>query len=160
MVHFNVFRALVTNSQFMALSHIFSACSTKADVPFSPPSSGIPESLLPTSLQLEMPHEPSVDCIPLPRLRDNAILSDEILFASADFCQDMLGGLYRNQEKGHNEPCGLVVWGDPWNIDDWECTPGFVRKWGWLLDGCEELVYATNRWRATRGEDPLDIEES
>jgi hypothetical protein len=34
-------------------------------------------------------------------------------------------------------------------------TPGFVRKWGWVLEGFQDLMLASNQWRAARGEVPL-----
>jgi hypothetical protein len=40
----------------------------------------------------------------------------------------------------------------------WEVTEGFLRKWGFLLEGCDELIESTNRWRALRGEERLIIE--
>ena len=38
----------------------------------------------------------------------------------------------------------------------WEATPGFVRKWAWVLENCHQLIDSTNRWRAKRDEKPLD----
>lgn len=51
----------------------------------------------------------------------------------------------------------LIVWDDPWDISSWEVTPGYLKKWGWLLEGCEELILSTNRWRASRYEEPLEF---
>ncbi|CZR67244.1 uncharacterized protein PAC_17143 [Phialocephala subalpina] len=51
---------------------------------------------------------------------------------------------------------GFVVWGEPWDVNSWEVTPGFLNKWGWTLEGCEELIHSSNRWRAKRDEEPLD----
>ena len=34
-------------------------------------------------------------------------------------------------------------------------SEGFLRKWGWLLNGLPELLEATNRWRVERGEEPF-----
>jgi hypothetical protein len=33
-----------------------------------------------------------------------------------------------------------------------------VRKWGFLLRGCGEIIEVTNRWRAVRDEEPLVVE--
>jgi hypothetical protein len=33
-----------------------------------------------------------------------------------------------------------------------------LKKWGWLLEGCEGVMEATNWWRASRGEEPLVVE--
>lgn len=50
---------------------------------------------------------------------------------------------------------GLIVWGESWDFESWEVTPGFVRKWPWLLRDCEDLIACSNRWRAKRCERPL-----
>lgn len=49
----------------------------------------------------------------------------------------------------------LISWGDPWIIQNWEVTPGFVKRWGWALEGCNDLIQASNRWRALRNEKPI-----
>lgn len=68
----------------------------------------------------------------------------------------MMGGLF----EGYNdwEIRGCMVWGDPWRQDEWESSQGFVTKWGWLLKGCDDVVRSSNKWRASRGEEPLVIE--
>lgn len=55
-----------------------------------------------------------------------------------------------------NRRC-LIVWGDPWDVFNWEVTPGFIKKWGWTLEGCEDLIQASNFWRASRDEEPLSF---
>lgn len=156
LIHFNVWRALLTNSGSMNLSHVFSTCpSTKSYFTPSLFPSEIPPSLHPTSLQLSVPHEPSIDFFPLPRLRDNLILMGDNLFKMSSFCRDMLGTLFQNHGIDNCDRKGLIVWGDPWDVNSWECTPGFLMEWGWLLDGCDELLYSTNRWRISRGEEPI-----
>jgi len=50
---------------------------------------------------------------------------------------------------------GLIVWDGSWDMASWGLTPDFVRKWGWLLEGCDELIASSNRWRARRDEEPL-----
>jgi hypothetical protein len=47
----------------------------------------------------------------------------------------------------------LITWGDPWKIESWEVTPGFLKSWGWALEGCDDLIQASNRWRALRNEE-------
>lgn len=56
-----------------------------------------------------------------------------------------------------NTEAGLIVWGEPYEIDSWEATPGFLKKWAWAVRDCHELLASTNRWRASRGEKPLNI---
>ncbi|KAL6853172.1 hypothetical protein J3F83DRAFT_756443 [Trichoderma novae-zelandiae] len=53
---------------------------------------------------------------------------------------------------------GILSWSDPWEITGWEFTERFVTKWGFLLQGCPDVVAAANNWRAMRGEDPLVVE--
>jgi hypothetical protein len=53
---------------------------------------------------------------------------------------------------------GVMVWADPWDISGWEMTETFVKKWGFMLKGCEEFVEATNFWRRRRGEDELLVD--
>lgn len=50
---------------------------------------------------------------------------------------------------------GFIVWGDPCQKENWEATPGFLRKWAWAIDGCEQLIEASNHWRLHRGEAAL-----
>lgn len=55
---------------------------------------------------------------------------------------------------------GLIVWGEPHEMQSWEATPGFLAKWAWAVEGCEELVEISNRWRVRRGEDPMQVSVS
>lgn len=113
-----------------------------------------PPSLVPTPLQRTVVHEPWVDLFPLPAFRDNLIKARGT-FNSCELCDDVLGTVFEDELSKHDERNSTVVWGDPWDINSWEVMEGFVKKWGWLLVGCEELLVVTNRWRATRGEEAL-----
>ena len=62
-------------------------------------------------------------------------------------CLDVLGLFHGYEGRECN---GAMVWGDPWDLGNWEVSEGFVGKWGWLLKGCQELVEATNYWRGRR----------
>lgn len=53
---------------------------------------------------------------------------------------------------------GLILWGEPHRAESWEATPGFLRKWMWTIEGCDELIESTNRWRRVRGEEPIRIQ--
>ncbi|KAM5358527.1 hypothetical protein ACJZ2D_015216 [Fusarium nematophilum] len=55
---------------------------------------------------------------------------------------------------------GLIVWGEPYDMQSWEATPGFLAKWAWAVEGCDELVKCSNRWRMMRGEEPMRLSES
>ncbi|KAI7774405.1 hypothetical protein LA080_008799 [Diaporthe eres] len=146
------------------------------------PSGDIPDSLRPTPLQRSTPHEVWIDILPSARMRDNAIVAvAEGRLRNEDLCADILRGIC-GDGKGCGEgqgqgrtvqsvaglgDCGdddddgdearLIVWKDPWDPSGWEVTEGFLRKWGFLLrgDGEDDVVRATNRWRALRGENPI-----
>ncbi|PTB67902.1 hypothetical protein BBK36DRAFT_1167201 [Trichoderma citrinoviride] len=74
-------------------------------------------------------------------------------------------GLTPEQEytlRTYTPPCaaetGILSWSDPWEITGWEFTEKFITKWGFLLQGCPDVVAAANNWRVLRGEDPLVVE--
>ncbi|KAE8339361.1 hypothetical protein BDV24DRAFT_165324 [Aspergillus arachidicola] len=50
---------------------------------------------------------------------------------------------------------GFIVWGEPHEMKSWEATPGFLAKWAWVAEGCDELVEISNHWRMKRGEEPI-----
>ncbi|KAF5702961.1 hypothetical protein FGLOB1_9298 [Fusarium globosum] len=52
---------------------------------------------------------------------------------------------------------GLIIWGEPHDMQSWEATPGFLTKWSWAVEGCEELVEISNRWRVRRGAAPMRL---
>jgi hypothetical protein len=52
----------------------------------------------------------------------------------------------------------MVLWGEPWCTTGWEISEGFARKWAFLLDGCNNLIESTNKWREARGDERLVIE--
>lgn len=111
---------------------------------------GRPESLHPTELQISVPHHPWIDLFPIPKLRDNLLyaIATQETFDEDELCFDMV-------EISHGEPTekpALIVWGDPWDPRGWEASLPFLRKWGYLLQGCTEMMEATNYWRERRGE--------
>jgi len=142
----------------------------------------LPQPLIPTSLQMVQPHSSWLNMFPFPRFRDNLITWEDT-FDPLDLCCDLFGDFInytpplprdKNQEhvvsvvsenNGREETYdpiarrkGLIVWGEPWDVDGWEITPGFMKKWAWLLEGCEYLIHASNRWRTQRGEEPLQVD--
>jgi hypothetical protein len=112
------------------------------------PATPVPPTLRPTVVQATIPHDPWIDLVPFPAMRDSLILhrSD---FDEDDFCCDMLGGLFEGFDD--IELRGIMVWGDPWLEESYEVTEGFARKWRWLLEGCEQLMRSTENWRRKRG---------
>jgi hypothetical protein len=157
LVQFNVFRAMITNMTILSLTH---RASRQCDVlfpappPLFPTPAGVPRALAPTALQTSTPHQMYIDLLPDPRMRDNALRRGELLDGDG-LCADMVGGLYHG--RNNVDTIGLLVWSEPWRVDGWEISEGFVRKWGFLIEGCWELMEATNRWRGQRGEEPLEF---
>lgn len=107
----------------------------------------LPLSLRPTRVQKTTPHHPWLDFFPLPKMRDNMIeAGDE--WNDEQLCLDIMG--FWNTGSAENP--GLLVWGEPWDVNNWEVTEAFLKKWSWIVRGCPELMTATNSWRAKRGE--------
>jgi hypothetical protein len=80
-------------------------------------------------------------------------------FQHPDICdEDEMCREVVEYEDANSKPL-LIAWGDASNARNWEVTPAFLTKWGWLLSGCEEFLEATNYWRAKRSELPLSHEE-
>lgn len=159
LVQYNVYRGLLTNMTILALPTIFSCDEAVPRLAASvlPFPADIPPSLIPTELQRTVLHEPWVDLFPLPALRDNIIRASGT-YDKCELCDDALGTMFDEELSNHDERNSIVVWGEPWDVNSWEIMEGFARKWGWLLVGCGELIAATNRWRAIRGERPLCID--
>lgn len=115
------------------------------------PGHAIPDSLRPTELQRTKPHHPWLDIFPFPQIRDNLITAQED-FDDDELCYDLMA--FWDSE---NSDPAVLIWGCPWDPRNWEVTEAFVRKWGWVLDGCSEIQESTNRWRRLRGEKALLI---
>jgi hypothetical protein len=135
----------------------------------------IPLCLAPTSLQLHVPHATWIDLFPFPRMRDNLIVRHEQFDHRelvADVIGDSLPRVVFEANQSHSEfqssfkmikspkhrgtfgdRKGLILWGEPFEPSSWEAAPGFLEKWGWAVVGCPELLQATNKWRALRGEE-------
>lgn len=114
----------------------------------------LPENLLPTHLQLSFEHHPWTDLLPSPRLRDNIL--EGVMTETLDedeLCCDLFSVVSSRQL----DEAFLIVWGDAADVYCWEVSVGFLKKWGWLLRGCPELIESTNRWRQQRGESKVEF---
>jgi hypothetical protein len=107
-------------------------------------------------LQLNVLHHPWIDLFPIARLRDN------ILWASV--CHDVVDedelwyDLVEMKSTNDGKPSpSLIAWGQPWDPRGWEVSVPFLQKWGYLLQGCPEILDSTNFWRESRGERRLKI---
>lgn len=182
-IELNVYRASLTNVYILGAYSLLCnpPCGyavNNAEPPLFPwagyqPSGNIPDSLRPTPLQQSTPHEVWIDLLPSPRMRDNAIVAvADGRLRNEDLCADILRGICGEGKRrdgtgrsaaGPSEggddggEARLIVWNTPWDPSGWEVTEGFLRKWGFLLrgDGEDDMLRATNRWRALRGEDPI-----
>ncbi|OGE49149.1 hypothetical protein PENARI_c023G03904 [Penicillium arizonense] len=150
----NVFRAFAQNLQLIgwspywmdydAVSPFNQALPQRESTPDD--HSHIPLTLRPTRIQKSVPHHPWLDFFPLPKMRDNLIeAGDE--WDDEQLCHDIMGFWGESTMDS-----GLLVWGEPWDIRNWEVTEPFLKKWQWIVRGCPELMNATNTWRARRGE--------
>lgn len=158
LVQYNVVRAMLFNMSILSMMDYFPlGCGRSLQIPrFSAIAPDmIPSDLQPTPLQNSRPHLFWINAIPFPKLRNNLILmswkydSDELIY-------DLAQGLYEGFDDAERR--GYLVWGDPWRADGWEVSEGFVRKWGFLLAGCADVIESTNHWRDVRGEERLILE--
>ncbi|KAF3397080.1 hypothetical protein DPV78_007897 [Talaromyces pinophilus] len=157
LLEFNVYRASITNLLIMGHVHlIHETCGFRGPVTIFPnpyQGVGIPPTLQRTALQQSTPYPDWVDLLPSPQMRDNAIKTQH-LFTNKELAADILTGMVGQEDRKHP---GLLVWSDPWDPSGWELTEGFVKKWGFLVQGCQDLVRSTNYWRKIRGETPLAL---
>jgi hypothetical protein len=114
-----------------------------------------PESLRPTDIQRAIVHHPWIDLFPFPKFRENVILGiDAGLVDDDELCWDMLGSYCPDID----EDVAVLVWGNGESNMGWELSVGFLKKWAWLLRGCEEMLQSTNYWREKRGEKRIIFE--
>lgn len=164
-VQINLFNALAGNSLMLGLSTAWLYCHSIS--PFgrygpSPKNGTIstlpasyPASLRPTTLQTSITHHPWIDLLPWPQLRDTyLLLIEQELIDEDDLCYDIVEF---DASENPSEKAALIVWGEPWDPWGWEASIPFLRKWGWTLKGCPEILRATNYWREKRGEKKLDL---
>ncbi|KAI9257598.1 hypothetical protein BY458DRAFT_460826 [Sporodiniella umbellata] len=91
--------------------------------------------LQPTILQLAIPHDPRIDLIPTPHMRDRMILFRDIM--DYDRCFDMLlnGAVYHG--------------GDPTMSASWELPAAFFSEFWYLAINYD--LNKTNTWRRLKG---------
>lgn len=152
LITLNVNIAIAKNATLIGFDRTL-MCLNEAISPFNqsgpwPSSPNTPKCLEPTPVQRSVAHHPWLDIFPFPKFRDNMILAqDANILDDDELCEDVAEANLENIERP-----GLIVWGDASLPHSWEVSPKFLRKWGWLLQGCPEMLEATNRWRQSRGE--------
>lgn len=104
LIHHNVLRAFSYNKDILRLSatgvqvsdgipqHRQAKHICQGRLTTLPFTRHIPDSLVPTRLQADIPHSPWIDMIPFPRLRDNLILW-ETEFDHGEFLRDLVGSV-------------------------------------------------------------------
>lgn len=160
------------------------------DTTVYPLNPNIPLSLVPTRLQQIRLHSLWINFFPFPYFRDNLIRREgsfdhwELL---QDLIGELMSITPARKRQGTpltitvSDPKptwtppltagydddeitagrkGLIVWGEPYDIQSWEATPGFLAKWSWAVEGCDDLVESSNRWRLMRGEEPMRLSAS
>jgi hypothetical protein len=150
----NVFRAFAQNLRLIGWSEYWMADDAISRFNTALPQdsrtpdelSCIPINLQPTRIQKTRPHHPWLDFFPSPKMRDNLIEAGDD-WNDEQLCHDIMGFWGESGIDG-----GLLVWGEPWDVRNWEMTESFLKKWQWVVRGCPELMNATNSWRARRGE--------
>lgn len=142
--------AAITNAQHLGID---ATALQQATPILTPRGRAVPATLQPVQLQHQIPHDAMIDIIPHPRLRHNvlgAIASQQLNAAEFSSCLRASGALESMQ--GHWQRGGLVVWSLPELASSWELSETFVRRFPYLLQGCEDLLASTNSWRSRRGE--------
>jgi hypothetical protein len=156
LVHYNVLRAMLLNMSILSLLDNFpGTCGPVLSIPsfgVIPPHQ-IPPDLRPTLVQSSRPHPFWIDAIPFPKMRENIIVHLGT-YDIDELRRDFGEGLYEGFDDVERRCC--LVWGESWSMRGWEMSEGFMKKWGFLLQGCSTLVGSTNYWREIRGEDCIE----
>jgi len=155
LIQFNVFRALLNNTINMGWNLEWLECTDSISPWNTIPLDSeplCPHALRPTPVQRTIAHHPWIDLWPIPKMRDNLLLAGDS-YDEDQLCNDLVEFC-----DIPNEQTGLIVWSEPWDPAGWEASETFLRKWGWIVKGCVELLQSTNYWRTRRGEKPLIFE--
>ncbi len=158
LIQVNIFNALSRNSMSLGLSTTRLLCEATSPFgqvgPRTPTAISYPQALSPTALQDSTPHHPWIDLLPWPVLRDRIlqlVVSERI--DEDDLCHDLVE---LDTTQG-SDKASLIVWGEPWDPWGWEASRAFLRKWGWLVEGCTEILEATNHWREKEGRGKVNV---
>lgn len=162
LIHLNFVNSFTANASALRLDVEWLICNSISPIGFVGPaynpsnaSVPMPPSLSPTPLQSRMPHHPWIDLFPFPSIRDNFLLATSSNLSEDDEIQ-LWNDVVESESPG-GDWTGFIVWGVPWMPDSWEVTVPFLRRWGWLLHGCPQIIESTNHWRRIRGERPVKI---
>ena len=152
LINRNLVSAAVSNAQHLGID----STSIRTGAPIltpGPSGSEVPTSLHVVQLQTQIPHDPIIDIIPHARLRYNVLRA--IALGQLDveaFVSSLRASGALECVAGTWMRVGVVVWHSPEVLGSWEVGEAFVRRFGFLLQGCEDLLAASNGWRGRRGE--------
>ena len=152
LINRNFMSATVTNAQHIGIDLTALQAGTPTRTPRNTDRQ-IPAALTPIEAQYQFAHDPIIDTIPHARLRYNilrAIAGGQM--DGADFARCIRASGSLELLSGSWQRGGVVVWSAPEQVGSWELSEPFIRRWAFLLEGCEELIAATNSWRSRRGE--------
>ncbi|KAE8384142.1 hypothetical protein BDV23DRAFT_177285 [Aspergillus alliaceus] len=138
----NIQRAIIDNMRSIDMTKEWMNHDGAVSI-FSMQVPGFSETHIPLSLHF----------FPLPNLRDNPITVQDDL-DDEELCHDLMA-FWDTRNAG----AMLLVWGPSWEPWIWEMTEAFVKKWGFLLDGCEELFGKYQLLENKRGERPLSLQD-
>ncbi|OHF00011.1 hypothetical protein CORC01_04657 [Colletotrichum orchidophilum] len=164
LVTLNLLTALWRNTQILGFD-VHSICEDDFISPFNLQGPDLPcyprqelswpPYLRPTEAQKKITHHPFLDVFPFPSLREAGIRAEELgFFDEDDFCVDIF---HLDDKKDSVERPQLIVWGESWDPRGWKVNAAFLRKWGWMVRGCPELLEGTNYWRQRRGEKKMNF---
>ena len=158
LINRNFMQAVSANAQRLGLNCTALRAATAAITPRLRNTANLPPTLKPVEVQHQLPHDPLIDTIPHSRLRFNilrAIATGNLDAARFSASLRRSGAVIGVQ--GEARRSGLIVWNFPEQLASWELSEGFVMVYGFLLEGCEDFIAATNVWRSRRGERSLVV---
>lgn len=143
--HFIIMHGMTASAAFIRIGNLLElACLQDSGFNICAPIERLPQTIIPTFNQQTIPHQPYVDMLPWPSVRDRLLLTLAAI-NELEFVMDMSSD-------------GLKIWGTtPWDPMAWEVGPAFARKWWFLLD--DNIMHTTNFWRRQRGEEDLILSQ-
>jgi len=158
LINRNFMQAVSANAQRLGLNTTALRAGTATSTPRLRNAANLPPTLKPVEVQHQLPHDPLIDTIPHSRLRFNILraIATGNLDASRFSASLRRSGAVINVQ-GEARRSGLIVWNFPEQLASWELSEGFVMVFGFLLEGCEDFIAATNVWRSRRGERSLVV---
>lgn len=158
LINRNFMQAVSANAQRLGLNTTALRAGTATSTPRLRNAASLPPTLKPVEVQHQLPHDPLIDTIPHTRLRFNILraIATGNLDASRFSASLRRSGAVINVQ-GEARRSGLIVWNFPEQLASWELSEGFVMVFGFLLEGCEDFIAATNVWRSRRGERSLVV---